>query len=472
MEKGEDQGYAAWMRERRLELRLTQKALADLMGVTNKSLSRWETGGGHMPFRHFVKSCDILGVTDDELLPLIGLWIEEQFPYWKLDENEKNRLRTLVAKCQESLPRVRGGPRSLAGFPAQFLPLTVVTGDRRETPAKTKGDLFVAGASPADLAFLGRLKVPVGQEGPPIVSDKVVAMLEEPALRRNLGQSNLLVLGSASVNLVARLLNWRAVFRVDLERRWHDWATTFQDTTELNRPSVLRAFTPFLEQARKRGRRLDPEKVITDLATTTNREEVEQCVATAHRAAVRLLADGMLDADADKVDKRMAAREDVDFNDKDVVSAFRRSGILDPSDGRKHGISTGWDNDFGVISVAENPWADPASGFVAILVCGIHGPATAVGLRALVQSPEVFENHPFGGTIEVEINDQSYDWASRFENARFRWQTDPYDATTLVAKFEAAVASVDSGSPGLVFGHYTEDELRRCIDVMRRLLAA
>lgn len=52
----------------RKEKQLTQNDLADLLQVTNKAVSRWETGEGYPDVSSLVKLASILNVTVDELL--------------------------------------------------------------------------------------------------------------------------------------------------------------------------------------------------------------------------------------------------------------------------------------------------------------------------------------------------------------------------------------------------------------------
>ena len=60
--------FAAFCRERRKELGLTQEQLAEKLGVSNKTISKWETGKC-MPDYSVVKSlCEELGITVAELM--------------------------------------------------------------------------------------------------------------------------------------------------------------------------------------------------------------------------------------------------------------------------------------------------------------------------------------------------------------------------------------------------------------------
>lgn len=54
--------------ERRKDLSLTQQQLADQLGVTNKAISKWETGEGYPDITTLLELSKTLCVTADELL--------------------------------------------------------------------------------------------------------------------------------------------------------------------------------------------------------------------------------------------------------------------------------------------------------------------------------------------------------------------------------------------------------------------
>ena len=57
-----------YISNRRKALGLTQQDLADRLGVTNKAVSRWETGEGYPDITFIRELSENLGVTTDELL--------------------------------------------------------------------------------------------------------------------------------------------------------------------------------------------------------------------------------------------------------------------------------------------------------------------------------------------------------------------------------------------------------------------
>lgn len=63
-----EQGFSERLKRYRKEKNLTQQQLADALGVSNKSVSRWESGGGYPDLPLLVPLAKALGVTADDLL--------------------------------------------------------------------------------------------------------------------------------------------------------------------------------------------------------------------------------------------------------------------------------------------------------------------------------------------------------------------------------------------------------------------
>lgn len=57
-----------YIQEKRKDLGYTQQQLAEILGVTNKAVSKWETGEGLPDISLFPVLAEVLGVTVDELL--------------------------------------------------------------------------------------------------------------------------------------------------------------------------------------------------------------------------------------------------------------------------------------------------------------------------------------------------------------------------------------------------------------------
>ena len=54
--------------ERRRARGMTQRALAEALGVSDRTVSKWECGGGFPELGNLLPLCALLGVTADELL--------------------------------------------------------------------------------------------------------------------------------------------------------------------------------------------------------------------------------------------------------------------------------------------------------------------------------------------------------------------------------------------------------------------
>lgn len=80
-----------FIKEQRISKELTQKELADKIGVTDKAISRWETGRGMPDVTLLVSLADELDVSVNELL--IGEKIKEENKIEKYEETIVNTLK-------------------------------------------------------------------------------------------------------------------------------------------------------------------------------------------------------------------------------------------------------------------------------------------------------------------------------------------------------------------------------------------
>ncbi len=86
--------------ECRKEKGLTQSQLAEKLGITNRAVSKWETGNSMPDVSIMLELCEIFSITVNDLLCGKKLNVEEQ----KM-ENERNTLSMMLAK--KELKRVR-----------------------------------------------------------------------------------------------------------------------------------------------------------------------------------------------------------------------------------------------------------------------------------------------------------------------------------------------------------------------------
>ncbi len=85
----------------RKEKNYTQKQLADILGVTDKAVSKWETGKGFPEVSLLLPLCEELGITVNELLT--GERISEAQYKEKAEENLMNALSNSVFTVKEKI---------------------------------------------------------------------------------------------------------------------------------------------------------------------------------------------------------------------------------------------------------------------------------------------------------------------------------------------------------------------------------
>src|SRR5262249_53194596 len=90
---------------------------------------------------------------------------------------------------------------------------------RREVPPRSKGDLLAYSVSSLDLMYLHRLRVPersFSAANALVLTDKQFVTGKDDYLRGRFGATNILVIGSPAVNLLARKINQYSPFHFDI----------------------------------------------------------------------------------------------------------------------------------------------------------------------------------------------------------------------------------------------------------------
>ena len=82
---------------------LTQMQLAEMLNITNRALSKWETGKSCPDVSIMLELCDILGITVNELLSGERIVMED---YQKKAEENLIELQAKKEKAQKSLFRL------------------------------------------------------------------------------------------------------------------------------------------------------------------------------------------------------------------------------------------------------------------------------------------------------------------------------------------------------------------------------
>lgn len=362
------------VKHRRAALDLSQQALASNLHVSRVVVANWESGKGTPDSDRAVELAGFLGEDAGEYLLLSDL----QRSAAGKDYSPKflavvNDLLT-AGGSSVSLSAERLGPAdyiSLTDFPGMFSPLVVIVGDKREVEPVNAGDLFVFSASTVDDRWLASLRLPPDTEK---ISDKILmtAHREPEWLKATLGKRNILCIGSPASNLFAREFNENFFFRFAISREAkRHWQEKRDKMYQLSRP-------------------VDFTKFYWD-----NKENLKQ-----------------------------------------IMRLFKPPGFIDFNYRHlKLGMDVVQSRDFAVISLGRNPFSDPKDRFFAILVAGIHHPATANALRAL-SKPEFFLDHPFGGILEVQVPSdekvlEEIKWHNKVENCHIDWHQAGYGDKSL-----------------------------------------
>lgn len=425
------------MNASRVARKLTLKGLGKKVGVTGQWLDRLERNERKPTFDLLVAIYQALVDTPPQAsMPPLSVWLwswlQEEVKTKTKGRVEKEEIQKEIDAAVIELNRLIAWKpqiqRTLEDFPYAFEPLTIVCGDRRESPPTTRGDLFAFSLSITDLTFLPTLGL--RNRHTTIRSDKLFAVMDKAYLQREFGHSNLLIIGSPAVNFAARLINNHAVFRFQLDLRVKEWDQKVRSMKALDDAGILLQFW-----------KLSQNMGSPDLTAVSDPEKETAAMVQA-----------------------LVQEFSVQRGLKAFMHRFRSQGIVDPADGTIQGFAFRANNDFALISLAPNPFADTAD-YICIMVAGIHGPGTAHALKMLAE--DNFQEHPFGGVIEVHLDLVTKGWADRFQHPTdVSWQTKPYTPDKIVGNLEHELEQIVAGTHdwGL-----TDKEVRDCIAFVRRL---
>lgn len=429
-------------RERR---KWTQDALATQVGIgmNKQRLSAIERGRVMPTIDQQMKICKIFDAMDSEKLVWLLRWLSKEVEKSSLCDLKTVHLRVIEEAILQlnriPIDQYPGTYCSLEDFPKAFQPITVICGDRREQRPGTRGDLLTYPIAITDIMFLERLGL--DKNSTIIKSDKLTVLMDDDYLTRMLGETHLLIVGSPAVNHATRLINRSAVFRFDLDLDLTDWENKLRSTTQLNDSTALEVFYNLIQNPKDRE-------------------------AFRHKE-VRSLT-------KEKLDSLIRLAEQLMGNDtaKSLITRFRNSGLVDPADGKVHGTYTKPLNDFGIVSLAPNPFAESGD-YVCVLVAGIHGPGTAHAMRALAEKKdrhgEGFQDRPFGGVIEVTL-DEFKDWPTRFEKAEWEWQTNPYTPEKILTNLENELQQKRAGQEETFTKKWSCKTIQECLDFIRNFI--
>jgi hypothetical protein len=286
--------------------------------------------------------------------------------------------------------------KTLDNFPNAFLPLVVVIGDRRENPPHNMADILAYSVSATDILFMYHLGLCM--KSIDVISDKIFVLEDTKTLKKKFGNTNLLIIGSPAVNLLSRKINESSLFHFNISQKAKKQLAMQEEILgklKFERTS-LRIYHEILYGA-------------------TSIDEIIRKVK-GHKTNIQTLKAS--------INELLKKHEQTGLSNwKDLLHEFDRPGIKDPIDNTIHGESPKPHLDYGLISIAPNPYSD-SDEYSSIYVAGVHAPGTAHCLR-LLSEHEAFVAHPFGGVLEIDIN-LNQGWSDRLYNATIDWQTSNY----------------------------------------------
>ncbi|MGH9277297.1 MAG: hypothetical protein ACRD12_04225 [Acidimicrobiales bacterium] len=350
-----------------------------------------------------------------------------------------------VVQCFDRV--ARGRPHSgtnsrptLADGIEAFQPLAVIIGDRREWPAKTRGDLFVSSASPSvDLAFLGSLLNRLDHPAQ-LYADKIVVASDPEYLLGSLN-CNLLVVGSPSVNLAARLINGTAPFHFNIPKEWQAWDESVRQNRALGDPQLRELVWWLVRSVRDGATDVDESALLASSTTQLDPERVRTALELT-RSLLRVRGPGLRSL-------------------REITQAFNTSGILDSVIGRVH-ANPNENEDYGLVSLARHPFSED---HVAILVAGIHGYGTAHALRLLAEQPGFFRSQPLGAVFRIGKHEsETIGWARRLRAASMIPPADvtpAYGVTDVIQKLTKVLEDPDHSPQS--YAEWATRDLEACI---------
>jgi hypothetical protein len=299
--------------------------------------------------------------------------------------------------------------RSLKGFPNDFKPLVVVTGDRREVPPLSKGDVLAYSFSTTDIMYLNN----IGYRGMDdafndglVVSDKQFVTDDEASLRHRFGKTNILVIGSPAVNLLARRINESSLFRFSIS---DETKKELQEQKDLMDELINDEYELFIYHQCLEG--------ILDIDAMLRRFVDSHPHVNQLKDKAAIIAKRFKNTSICKIpDRTRPVRY--------LMHKLDRPGIFDTHSRIDRGLTIGAYTDYGLISILQNPFSDENE-YSIIYVAGVHGPATAIGVRMLGEKG-IFDSHPFGGVYEVKIN-RVANYYEKIQKSSGVWETPAYE---------------------------------------------
>lgn len=368
------------LRARREDKELSQGDLASALGIRGSAISNFEQGQRLPSLTQVAKLSAELGL-DLQTLVLARTYDEvcsDDPRKWAANavaqrDNLLERLRRLIqdTKATASAEKLkeRLGGRSFLEFPEAFYPLRVVTGDLRQDPPKTAGDIGAYSACPIDDRWIYRLGLRSDTEK---ISDKEFVISDSDRLSRVYGNCNLLVVGSPASNHLARIINNGVIFRFNLPKELRE---------KLNK---------LLE-----GLPGEKDREVLERKKRDNLDDLKQLMRRFHASY------GIVDPVLKDV-RGFALAPDVDF-------ATVTFGVNPYYQG----------DDFRYVTIMVAGFHHP-------------GTVWALRRLGDVRSDKrIFLKRPYGGVLEIKISPE-YSWEDRMRHITCSWDTEEYDQQSLL----------------------------------------
>lgn len=368
------------LRRGREEAGISQAALAKRLGVKASTISNFMKGQ-RLPslsqLAQFSAALDldlhtlVLSRTYDEV------YSESPINWPQNTLVERDHLLGRLQQCIQDAQSVASvkdlkenlGGRSFLEFPEAFQPMRVVTGDVRQDPPKTAGDIGAYSACPIDDRWIYKLGLPKDTEK---VSDKEFLISDNDRLVREYGKCHLLVIGSPATNHLARIVNPNAIFRFNLPR---DLKEKLENALE--------------------GLPGEKDREVLERRKRSNLPVLKQLMR-------RFCASyGIVDPLLQDV-RGFALAPDMDFATVTFAANPYYRG-----------------DDYRYVAVMVAGFHHP--GTVWALRC----------LGEPRDEQHGFLEHPYGGVLEIKISPE-IPWEKRMRKARCSWDTDPYDKDALL----------------------------------------
>lgn len=321
--------------------------------------------------------------------------------------------------------------RTILDFPTQFESITAVVGDHHDNPPRKFEDIAIC--SPG--VDLEHLTIEAHYE---TKSDKYFAEYNEDKLREIYSERTLLIVASPYVNFAARLINKHSIFRFNLEPEAELFMSRFQQLKQITSKAHVHTFYKMAQAPMEIN--VDAEEYREKIPDRSRREGIANEVRS-------LFAD--LDENIESITDKFIRNSFIDLTANKIFTNNADNGIA-----------------FGTVSLARNPFSQDSK-YVCIYVAGYNAIATAKCLRLLSNPQDHFRHHPFGGIIQVTVNNPLEE---NVDEVDWVWKTEGYNPLTVIQNLKKALDPQSTNSRNKVMRLMTTEQIKDCFDFLCSLL--